>query len=154
MAETVAGSNFQSCPRKSFGRAGVGGEDAVEPRDGAEAGGTNDILAFDAALCRGNPAVDTGGARVQSGFLSAGGCTGSALFGARRRHRRMMCRVFAFAIVYSVLAEAAASAGLMNPLVAAIIMPPSSRVSIGPVLAGFSASCNVTSSPNHDHEQR
>ena len=118
--------------------------------------GANDSLAFDAALCRGTPAVDAGLLEHKADFYLLGrGLHGlGALFAAGRSHRRTTRRVFAFAIVYNVLAVGAALSGLMNPLVAAIIMPLSSLVSIGLVLAGFRASSTETSSTNHDYEQR
>ncbi|MBE2181656.1 MAG: heavy metal translocating P-type ATPase metal-binding domain-containing protein [Chthoniobacterales bacterium] len=101
--------------------------------------GANDSLAFDAALCRGTPAVDAGLLEHKADFYLLGrGLNGlGTLFGAGRSHRRTTLRVFAFAMTYNALAVSASLAGWMSPLVAAVIMPLSSLVSIGIVLAGF-----------------
>ena len=104
--------------------------------------GANDSLAFDAALCRGTPAVDAGLLEHKADFYLLGrGLNGlGVLFGAARSHRRTVLLVFAFALAYNTLAVSAALAGWMNPLVAAVIMPLSSLASIGLVLAGFRVS--------------
>ena len=101
--------------------------------------GANDSLAFDAALCRGTPSVDTGLLEHKADFYMPGsGLRGiTALLRASVRHDRTTRAVFAFAITYNAVAVAASLAGYMNPLVAAIIMPLSSLASIGIVLFGF-----------------
>ena len=101
--------------------------------------GANDSLAFDAALCRGTPAVDAGLLEHKADFYLLGrGLHGlGVLFAASRSHRRTSVAVLAFAIIYNILAVSAALAGIMSPLVAAIIMPMSSLACIGIVLAGF-----------------
>lgn len=101
--------------------------------------GANDSLAFDAALCRGTPSVDTGLLEHKADFYMPGSGLGglAALFAASRKHDLTTRAVFAFAITYNALAVTASLAGLMNPLVAAIIMPLSSLTSIGIVLLGF-----------------
>lgn len=95
--------------------------------------GANDSIAFDAALCRGTPAVETGLLEHKSDFYLLGQSLAGlgALFAAALRHRRAELAIFTFAICYNALAVSAALAGWMNPLVAAIIMPLSSLVSIG-----------------------
>jgi Cu2+-exporting ATPase len=102
--------------------------------------GANDSLAFDAALCRGTPAVDTGLLEHKADFYLLGrGLAGlGVLFAAARSHRRTTNMVCAFALSYNALAVSAALAGWMSPLAAAIIMPLSSLASIGLVLTGFS----------------
>lgn len=99
--------------------------------------GANDSLAFDAALCRGTPAIETGLLEHKSDFYLLGrSLTGlSALFTASVQHGHATRAVFIFAIIYNALAVSASLAGLMNPLVAAIIMPLSSLISIGLVFA-------------------
>jgi Cu2+-exporting ATPase len=94
--------------------------------------GANDSLAFDAALCRGTPAVDTGLLEQKADFYLLGrSLTGlGELFAAGHRHRRATRTVFTFAISYNACAIGASLLGFMNPLVAAIIMPLSSLVSI------------------------
>lgn len=111
--------------------------------------GANDSLAFDAALCRGTPAVDAGLLEHKADFYLLGrGLDGLGfLFAAARRHRRTALAVMAFALVYNACAVSAALAGWMNPLVAAVIMPLSSLVSIGLVLAGFRFSSSIMPQP-------
>lgn len=106
--------------------------------------GANDSLAFDAALCRGTPSVDTGLLEHKADFYMPGnGLMGlSSLFRASRRHSATTRAVFAFAITYNAAAVTASLAGLMNPLVAAIIMPLSSLASIAIVLLGFQKTTN------------
>jgi len=101
--------------------------------------GANDSLAFDAALCRGTPAVDTGLLEHKADFYMPGsGLRGlSALFCASSRHAATTRAVFVFAITYNATAVGASLAGLMNPLFAAIIMPLSSLASIAIVLSAF-----------------
>lgn len=113
--------------------------------------GANDSLAFDAALCRGTPAVDAGLLEHKADFYLLGrGLDGlGALFTAGRSHRRTARAVFLFAVTYNLLAVSAALAGLMSPLVAAIIMPMSSLCSIGLVLTGF----RVSSSLPHNQQR-
>ena len=108
--------------------------------------GANDSLAFDAALCRGTPSVDTGLLEHKADFYMPGsGLRGlAALFRASRRHELTTRAVFAFAITYNAAAVTASLAGFMNPLVAAIIMPLSSLASIGIVLLGFQKNTNPT----------
>ncbi len=107
--------------------------------------GANDSLAFDAALCRGTPAVDAGLLEHKADFYLLGrGLDGLGfLFAAARSHRRTALSVLAFALTYNTLAVCAALSGLMNPLVAAVIMPLSSLASIGLVLAGFRVSSST-----------
>ncbi len=101
--------------------------------------GANDSLAFDAALCRGTPAVDTGLLEHKADFYILGTGAGglAAMFRAARLHARATRTVTIFAISYNLAAVTAALAGWMNPLVAAVIMPLSSLASIGLVLATF-----------------
>jgi len=98
--------------------------------------GANDSLAFDSALCRGTPAVDTGLLEHKADFYLLGRSLSGLgdLFSFGRTHRRATRAVFAFALSYNALAVSASLAGWMNPLVAAVIMPLSSLASIGIVL--------------------
>ncbi len=104
--------------------------------------GANDSLAFDAALCRGTPAVDTGLLEHKADFYLLGRSLAGLghLFALSRKHRRATRAVFAFALTYNALAVSASLAGWMNPLVAAVIMPLSSLTSIGIVLLLFRSS--------------
>lgn len=114
--------------------------------------GANDSLAFDEALCSGTPAVDAGLLEHKADFYLLGRGLGGlgALFSAARRHTRTARTVFAFALAYNALAVSAALAGLMSPLVAAVIMPLSSLASIGIVLAGFRFH-NAPSQTSHEN---
>jgi Cu2+-exporting ATPase len=101
--------------------------------------GANDSPAFDAALCRGTPSVDSGLLEHKADFYILGASLAGlgALFSASKRHLMATRSVFAFAIAYNACAVAASLAGHMSPLVAAVIMPLSSLASIAIVLAGF-----------------
>jgi len=101
--------------------------------------GANDSLAFDAALCRGTPSVDSGLLEHKADFYMPGSGLGglAELFRSGHRHAFTTRAVFAFAITYNAAAVTASLSGLMNPLVAAIIMPLSSLASIGIVMLGF-----------------
>lgn len=119
--------------------------------------GANDSLAFDAALCRGTPAVDAGLLEHKSDFYLLGRGLGGlgALFAAARSHRRTTIAVFAFAATYNILAVSAAFAGMMSPLVAAVIMPLSSLASIAIVLTGFHITIpdkETRTSTSHENE--
>lgn len=99
--------------------------------------GANDSLAFDAAACRGTPVVDKGLLEQKADFYLVGrslkGLT--RLFAIGGRRHRAIRDILAFAIVYNLLAVVVCLAGLMNPLIAAIIMPLSSLVTLGMVSA-------------------
>lgn len=101
--------------------------------------GANDSLAFDAALCRGTPAITTGLLEQKADFYILGQSLAGLepLFETARRHRVLTRLVFAFAVTYNLAAILTALAGFMSPLVAAIIMPLSSIVSMMLVLRGF-----------------
>ncbi len=101
--------------------------------------GANDSLAFDAALCRGTPAVNSGLLEQKSDFYILGRSLGgiAGLFETARRHQAVSRRVFAFAVAYNAAAMAFSLCGMMSPLVAAIIMPLSSLISLGIVMLGF-----------------
>jgi Cu2+-exporting ATPase len=113
-------------------REGAG--DALMLGDGA-----NDSLAFDRALCRGTPVVHRGILEKKADFYYLGRGIGGIreLFwvdAARRRTQRM---VLVFSILYNALAVGMAIAGRMNPLVAAILMPANSLVTLALVSGGM-----------------
>jgi Cu2+-exporting ATPase len=95
--------------------------------------GANDSLAFDAAWCTGTPACDRGLLEHKAGFYFLGqGLHGiTRLLAVARQRRHAVRAVLGFAIAYNACAVAAALAGIMSPLVAAVIMPLSSLVSLG-----------------------
>ncbi len=98
--------------------------------------GANDSLAFDATWCRGTPAVDRGLLEQKSDFYFLGrGLNGIRhLFETAEDRGKTLTRVFLFTIAYNVFAVTLCLAGLMNPLVAAVIMPLSSIISISSVM--------------------
>lgn len=106
--------------------------------------GANDSHAFDAALCRGTPSVDSGLLEHKADFYILGASLAGlgSLFTASHRHLMTTRAVFTFAITYNATAVTASLAGHMNPLVAAVIMPLSSIVSIAIVLSSFRISKN------------
>ena len=103
--------------------------------------GANDSLAFDAAWISGTPAIDRGLLEQKAGFYFLGrGLSGvRALLATAALRRRTARAVVAFAIAYNAVAVALCLAGFMSPLLAAILMPASSLVSLAIVFTGFSS---------------
>lgn len=94
--------------------------------------GANDSLAFDAALVTGTPVVDRSLLESKSDFYTLGsglGFLGSLLDSAAARARGVRMG-FAFALIYNTFTVLASMSGAMSPLLAAILMPLSSLVSI------------------------
>ena len=94
--------------------------------------GANDSLAFDRALCRGTPAIHQGVLEKKADFYYLGrGIAGiRSLFevnDARRRSQRVQ---LVFMVAYNLFAVGLAVTGRMNPLVAAILMPASSLITL------------------------
>jgi Cu2+-exporting ATPase len=98
--------------------------------------GANDSLAFDVAWCTGTPAVDRGLLEQKADFYFLGrGLIGlRTLLRMAAVRRRTVRTVVTFAIAYNVLAIALCLAGKMSPLLAAILMPASSLLSLSIVL--------------------
>lgn len=94
--------------------------------------GANDSLAFDAALVRGTPAVERGllAEKADFYFLSRGLHPVSELFAVARARRRAVLSAFSFALAYNLAVVAVSLAGHMSPLLAAILMPLSSVVTL------------------------
>jgi Cu2+-exporting ATPase len=101
--------------------------------------GANDSLAFDAAWCSGTPAIDRGLLEQKADFYFLGRGLGGvrALLRTAATRRRTACAVVAFAITYNAVAIALSLTGQMNPLLAAVLMPASSLVSLAIVGLGF-----------------
>ena len=101
--------------------------------------GANDALAFREALCRGTPAVESGLLENSADFYLLGRSLDGLveLFQTGAAHFRTGIIVFLFALIYNFTAIIAALGGWMNPLVAAIIMPLSSLISVGLVFLGL-----------------
>jgi Cu2+-exporting ATPase len=101
--------------------------------------GANDSLAFDAATCRGTPAVERGMLEHRADFYFLGrGLAGiRRLFDVSTQRQRAIRHVLGFAIVYNVAVVGIALAGAMNPLLAAALMPASALASLGIALVGM-----------------
>jgi len=95
--------------------------------------GANDSLAFDAAAVRGTPVVDRSVLEAKADFYFTGQNLRGlrALFAIGRQRARAARTVFAFSVSYNLVAVALCFAALMNPLLAAILMPLSSLVTLG-----------------------
>lgn len=99
--------------------------------------GANDSLAFNAAFVTGTPVVDRSLLETKSDFFFLGQSLRFLPGMLELAHRRYftVTIAFSFALIYNAAAITAALLGLMNPLVAAIIMPLSSAISLG--IVGF-----------------
>ncbi len=99
--------------------------------------GANDSLAFDAACCRGTPVADQGLLEGKSDFYFLGrGLRGvRAVFETAALRQRAVGVVFGTALAYNLTVVSLSLAGHMSPLIAAIVMPLSSLVTVG--LAGW-----------------
>ena len=94
--------------------------------------GANDSLAFDAALVTGTPVVDRSLLESKADFytLGAGLSFLPGLLGTAAARARGVRAAFGFALLYNITTVAFSMAGHMSPLLAAILMPMSSIVSI------------------------
>jgi len=101
--------------------------------------GANDSLAFDAALVRGTPVIHRGVLEGKADFYYLGqGLAGiRRLFEVNAARRRTQAWLLAFSLAYNVVAVGLAAAGRMNPLLAAVLMPVSSLLTLAIVVAGL-----------------
>ncbi len=101
--------------------------------------GANDGPAFDRALCRGTPIIHRGVLESKADFyyLRQGVQGIGDLLRIARGLRRSERALVVFSVGYNLLASGCAVAGLVNPLVAAILMPASSLASLFIVGAGL-----------------
>ena len=101
--------------------------------------GANDSLAFNESLCTGTPAVDRGLLEQKADFYFLGrGLSGvRVLLDAVTRRHRAVRNVVAFATAYNAVTLVVSLFGGMSPLLAAILMPASSLVSIAVVFASL-----------------
>ena len=107
--------------------------------------GANDSLAFDEAFCTGTPVVDKGVLESRADFYFLGrslGFIGTLLATAHQR-RRAVRRTAAFALIYNATAGIICLSGYMNPLLAAILMPLSSLVTLGMVALHFNVKLSL-----------
>jgi Cu2+-exporting ATPase len=101
--------------------------------------GANDSLAFDQALCRGTPVIHRGHLGQKADFYYLGRGIGGlrALFVINAVRRRSQRSILVFSVAYNVLAVGLAVAGRMNPLIAAILMPVNSLLTLALVTGGM-----------------
>ena len=101
--------------------------------------GANDSLAFDRALCRGTPVIHRDLLEKKADFYYLGRGIGGirALFTINAIRRRTQAVILVFSVVYNVLAVGLAVSGRMNPLVAAVLMPANSLVTLALVTGGM-----------------
>lgn len=94
--------------------------------------GLNDVLAFDAAFAAGTPATHHAALPARADFYHLGAGLGpvAETLDLARRTRRTIVRNLALALAYNALAVAVAAAGLMSPLLAAVLMPSISVVTV------------------------
>jgi Cu2+-exporting ATPase len=94
--------------------------------------GANDSLAFDRALATGSPVADRSLLDTKADFLFTQSSLGflPRLFATARWRYHLVRRVIAFTICYNIIAIGLCLMGLMNPLLAAILMPLSSLASL------------------------
>lgn len=92
--------------------------------------GINDAPAFAAATCAGTPAVDRPAVPARADFFYLGAGIGplADTLATAHRVRRTMVRNLSLAGAYNVFAVGLAMAGLMSPLLCAVLMPLSSVV--------------------------
>lgn len=90
--------------------------------------GLNDSLAFEAALCAGTPAVDRPvlPGKADFYFLGDGIAAVRWTLAAAKRLRRIVQDNLVVAVVYNMIAVGLCFAGLVTPVVAAVLMPISS----------------------------
>jgi len=102
--------------------------------------GANDSLAFDAAICRGTPVVDKSILEASADFFFFGRSLRCLpeLFQTARRRRQTVRAIFIAAVTYNLAAVGLCLAGMMHPLLAAILMPLSSVVTLAIAWIGLS----------------
>ena len=103
--------------------------------------GANDSLAFDRALCRGTPVIHRGVLERKADFYYLGRGIGGlrALFEVDGIRRRTQVAILVFSVVYNLVAVGLAVVGRMNPLVAAVLMPVNSLLTLALVSGGMRA---------------
>ena len=94
--------------------------------------GANDSLAFDAAAVTGTPVVDRSLLESKADFYTLGSGLSflTTLFSAADARARGVRNAFSFALIYNLSAVILCLAGHMSPLLAAILMPLSSIISV------------------------
>ncbi len=101
--------------------------------------GANDSLAFDAALVTGTPVVDRSLLESKADFYTLGSGLGflPGLLATAAARVDAVRAAFGFALLYNIAVVAISMSGKMSPLLAAVLMPLSSIISIA-IVAGIS----------------
>ena len=101
--------------------------------------GANDSLAFNAAFARGTPVIHRGVLESKADFYYLGRGLGGLreLFSVNAARRRTQAWLLTFSVAYNTLAVGLAVAGHMSPLLAAVLMPASSLLSLAIVAGGM-----------------
>lgn len=102
---------------------------ALDRRDTMMVGdGLNDAPAFDAAFCAGTPAMDRPVLPARSDFCFRGAQAGAvaSLCEVAHEHSRVVRTNLTLALLYNAAVLAVSFAGLMTPLLCAVLMPISS----------------------------
>ena len=101
--------------------------------------GANDSLAFDAAFARGTPVIHRGVLENKADFYYLGNTLAGLrrLFEVNEARRRTQAWLLVFSVAYNLLAVGLAAAGHMSPLLAAVLMPVSSLLTLAIVGAGM-----------------
>lgn len=95
--------------------------------------GANDILAFKAAHCRGTPVSERTPATQMTDFYWQGVGLKAIrhLFEVTKQRKLAVRGAFAFSVIYNVAVVTISLQGWMSPLLAAVVMPISSLITIG-----------------------
>lgn len=113
--------------------------------------GANDSLAFDAALVTGTPVTDRSLLEAKADFFTLG--SGLAflpqIFHIAAMRQRAVHRAFIFALIYNIIVIFLALLGMMQPVLAAIVMPLSSLGSLAIVMLSLSNRSSLI-----DHSQK
>jgi len=106
--------------------------------------GANDTLAFEAALCCGAPANEQGIVAEKADFHYLGNGIGGirSLLRIGRQRRRAVYGLMSFALAYNLFAVGLSLFGWVTPLIAAILMPVSSIVSLAIVWGALGKACS------------
>ena len=101
--------------------------------------GANDSLAFDAAYCRGTPIIHRDILAQKADFYYLGQGIGGirALFEINALRRGTEIAILTFSVFYNLLAVGFAVTGHINPLIAAILMPANSVLTLLVVSLGM-----------------
>jgi Cu2+-exporting ATPase len=111
--------------------------------------GANDSLAFDAASCAGSPVTGRSFLEHKADFYFLGHSMRfmSSLLDIAATHRRAVHAVFAFSVTYNIVTVIVGLMGHLSPLLAAILMPLSSVVTLSLVALIFRAQSARKASP-------